>query len=193
MNVWMNLDVLPVAFGCFLFGYILRGSGVTQTKKIPVSGAVCLVVYVLVPLALAKATGVWHYMNIFEGVYTHYAVNMLQMLTGVYAAFAIMPHLRIPRLAAALGRNSLFYYGYHIPMRTYALLLVNKLTHAGLTEPMLKATLSARAVYMGITLIVMLLLAPCCGLANKLFPALVGKTRWETKPWWHKQPEKPAT
>ncbi|MBQ6019301.1 MAG: acyltransferase family protein [Clostridia bacterium] len=180
-----NPNVTVIAFPIFALGYFIRKYiiDLPQKKKLAVA-AVGGAVYLILPELMHALTGKWYYLNMLDSVYINYPVNMFQIYGGTLAIFIFASYMTFPRFVSALGRNTLYYYGYHLIAAKYIILLLQYKITPLLTMDLLRSTDQLRSYFRLITIFVMLLLAPLAWITNRMLPFFTGKRYREIIPIW---------
>lgn len=187
-HIWMNLNVVLVAFPTLCFGYFIKNYMFKLSDKFKLLiGFSSLAVFILLPLVIHIFNGNWHYIDMFNSSYTDYLINTIQMYTGVTATFMLMPFIKkFPKIVTYIGKNTLFYYGFHLTFIKYLLLAISIVTATQITQDYLTGSIKLRLIYSVIVIALILIMIPLCRFTNKFFPICVGKRLSETNSYWLK-------
>jgi fucose 4-O-acetylase-like acetyltransferase len=173
-HIIFDVNEALIAFAFCVFGFYYKKYIVKADKRIIIPiASVCLVLYLALPLVYKRITGHINYVNMYENHYTNFFLDMLISFSGVMAVFVFASLFKYPKSVLWFGKNTMFYYAFHIPMYYTLYSLFQTLLPA---IPIWNQKGSKRYVALScvITVISVLVLAPFCNLVNKYIPFLVG-------------------
>ncbi len=171
-HIIFNVNETLIAFPFCVFGYYFKTYFMKiKTKILNIAGLVSTVFFALTPIVYNKLSGRFSYINMNENFYENFALDMFIAFCGIMGIFVFARYIKTPKFVVWFGQNTMFYYAFHIPMCTFVILIFNAVSSGLFTLQYLKGHI---AVYLLITVLSLVILAPLCNLVNKYIPFIVG-------------------
>lgn len=190
LKLWFQIDVAFISYPILLFGFFIKKYVIPLSKKKRLLSGITASVFYLANIAIEYIFG--HkalIVGMYGRYYPHFPADIIQMAVGIYAVFALVSLMRIPKFMACYGRNTLFYYGFHTTFKTYLFVVLSAVNPLW-TEDFFKSDIKMRIIYAFITIGVIIIMIPFCYVTNQVLPWIVGKTPEETNAVWLKKAKK---
>ena len=172
-----SVNEVLIAYPFCILGYYLKTTVLKWNNKILIAlGSISLLLFFALPLVYMHFNGSMNYINMKENHYSLFFYDILIALCGVIGIFLLIRYFKIPKPVSWFGRNTIFYYAFHIPACNAIIILLGMMIPVITTE-YLKSSCSHIALYCFITIVSLILLAPLCLLVNKYIPQLVGNKK----------------
>lgn len=174
-HIFMGINTVFVAYPMCIFGYYLK-SFILNIKKniLIVIGVVSSVLYLTLPIIYRFKTGGLNYINMFESKYCCYFYDMIIVYAGILSFYIFFQYIKFPKFVIWFGKNTLFYYAFHIPACNLILSILQKTVSADFNSVYLNSSLKLSVIYTVITFAALILLCPVCLAVNKFIPFAVG-------------------
>lgn len=174
-HVFMGVNTAFIAYPMCVFGYYLKSNIMKLKNKLQlVICAVSLFAYLAMPIVYRLIVGKYNHINMYESYYDCYFYDMLVSYAGTLGVFILFSKLKFPKFVSWFGRNTIFYYAFHVSACRLLLFILRNLISSELTAENLTSSYLGSAIYSLITLASLLLLVPICLLVNKYIPFIVG-------------------
>lgn len=179
-----RVNAIIIILPFLIFGYLYKSNFDKISKKTKiVTGLMGGVAYIGVLFVCCLLTKKWFSVNINDNFYTFYPISIFLMHVGTACAMLLGPFIPFPNFVKVMGRNTLFYYAYHMPATTNLIAIIGAFIPA-ITMDYLRDN---RILYTAITVSALIILIPFCYGVNKLAPFVVGKKNTETNSIWLKK------
>jgi len=174
-HIFMGINTVFIAYPMCVFGYYLKSFILNMNKNILLFiGIVATILYIGLPLLYRFCNGEINSINMYESRYSSYFYDMIVSYAGVLAFFIAFQYIKFPKFVTWFGKNTLFYYAFHIPACNLTLYILSTFISPIFTKGTLTSSLKYTAIYTIITIILLILLAPICMAVNKYLPFIVG-------------------
>lgn len=174
-HIVMGANTAFIAYPMCIFGYYLKEVILIIEKKyLAIICVICSMMYIGLPLLYKYKNGSLNYINMFESKYCSYFYDMLIAYAGVLAFFIAFQFIKFPKFVTWFGKNTIFYYAFHVPACKLILFILSITISPAFTSQNLRGSVKGTIAYFGITIVTLILLSPICIFVNKKLPFIVG-------------------